>query len=195
MVGECRPQVLEHSGESNAGAAGAWGSGGDGDQVSAAVLRKRCIDEGCYDRRCRRSPRKRETTWNYGTGKSSAWRSAKPFLGSAAGTWAVPVAARVVRDTQVRRSLGSVDMTANAAVRQSSMPNGLAVGPSHMAAVGRTPSRPAMAEMSATATAGRDNGSASSRHLAAEKVEWAVTADRAEWRRGVERVVSSSYVQ
>src|SRR5882757_7595567 len=92
-------------------------------------------------------PGKVKTTWKYGTGKSSAWVG-QPFLGSGGlALWAVPVAARVVRDAQVRAVFAAFDMTAQR--RRSAAfdrRHNLELAEAHMAGMGRTPSRPAMAE-------------------------------------------------
>src|SRR5437588_12910978 len=93
-------------------------------------------------------PGRVKTTWKYGTGKSSAWRLAKPLLGSGGlALWAVPVAARVVRDAQVRAVFAAFDMTAQCR-RSAALDrrHDLQLAEAHMAGMGRTPSRPAMAE-------------------------------------------------
>src|SRR6516165_3735623 len=93
-------------------------------------------------------PGRVKTTWKYGTGKSSAWRSASHSLAAAAWHfWAVPVAARVVRDAQVGAVFAAFDMTAQR--RRSAAfdrRHDLELAEAHMAGMGRTPSRPAMAE-------------------------------------------------
>jgi hypothetical protein len=70
------------------------------------------------------------------------------FLGSGGlALWAVPVAARVVRDAQVRAVFTAFDMTAQR--RRSAAfdrRHDLELAEAHMAGMGRTPSRPAMAE-------------------------------------------------
>src|SRR6516162_1951958 len=73
----------------------------------------------------------------------------QPFLGSGGlALWAVPVAARVVRDAQVRAVFAAFDMTAQ---RRGSAAfdrrHDLELPEAHMAGMGRTPSRPAMADV------------------------------------------------
>ena len=69
----------------------------------------------------------------------------QPFLGSGGlALWAVPVAARVVRDAQVRAVFAAFDMTAQ---RRGSAAfdrrHDLELAEAHVAGMGRTPSRPA----------------------------------------------------
>ena len=82
----------------------------------------------------------------------------QPLLGRGGlALWAVPVAARVVRDAQVRALFAAFDMTAQRPHGSSPWAEGprsaafdrrhdLELAETHMAGMGRTPSRPAMAE-------------------------------------------------
>ena len=82
--GWCRPPGVEHGRESDAGAE-VLGVGGDGDQGLGGGFEQQVIDNGLVvignvgDRSGRV-----KTTWKYGTGKSSAWRSASHSLAAAA---------------------------------------------------------------------------------------------------------------
>src|SRR5215468_2736386 len=89
-----------------------------------------------------------KTTWKYGNGQEFGLALGQPLLGSGGlALWAVPVAARVVRDAQVRAVFAAFDMTAQR--RRSAAfdrRHDLELAEAHMAGMGRTPSRPAMAE-------------------------------------------------
>src|SRR5436309_8547947 len=92
-------------------------------------------------------PGRVKTTWKYGTGKSSAWRSASHSLAAAAWHFGQCRLPKVVRDAQVRAVFASFDMTAQR--RRSAAfdrRHDLELAQAHVAGMGRTPSRPAMAE-------------------------------------------------
>jgi len=72
----------------------------------------------------------------------------QPFLGSSGlALWAMPVAAGVVGDAQVRAVLTAFDMPAQRR-RSATLDrrHELELAEAHMAGMGRTPSRPAAAE-------------------------------------------------
>ena len=72
----------------------------------------------------------------------------QPFLGSSGlALWAMPIAAGVVRDAQVRAVLTAFDMPAQRR-RSATLDrrHDLELAEAHVAGMGRTPSRPAVAE-------------------------------------------------
>ena len=148
MVGECRSPGVEHGGEPDAGAE-VLGVGGDGDQGLGGGFEQQVIDDGLVligdvgDR-----PRQGEDDMEIRHGQEFGLAVGQPFLGSGGlALWAVPVAAGVVRDAQVRAVFAAFDMTAQR--RRSAAfdrRHDLELAEAHMAGMGRTPSRPAVAE-------------------------------------------------
>src|SRR5207244_9898079 len=89
-----------------------------------------------------------KTTWKYGTGKSSAWRSASHCLAATAWHFGQCRSRQgVVRDPQVGAGLAALDMTAQRR-RSATLDrrHDLELAEAHMAGMGRTPSRSAVAE-------------------------------------------------
>ena len=148
MVGERRSPGVQHGSEPDAGAE-VLGVGGDGDQGLGGGFEQQVIDDGLVlkgdvgDR-----PRQREDDVEIGHGQEFGLAIGQPFLGRGGlALRTVPVAARVVGDAQVRAGLAAFDMTAQC--RRSAALDGrhdLELAEAHMAGMGRTPSRPAMAE-------------------------------------------------
>src|SRR5262249_34732145 len=93
-------------------------------------------------------PGKVKTTWKIGHGQQFGLAVGQPLLGSnGLALWTVPVAAGVVRDARVCAVLAAFDMTAqrrcSAALDRR---HDLELAEAHMAGMGGTPSRPAVAQ-------------------------------------------------
>ena len=148
MVGERRSPGVEYSGEPDAGAE-VLGVGGDGDQGLGGGFQQQVIDDRLVmigdvgDR-----PRQGEDDMEIGHGQQLGLAVGQPLLGRhGLALRAVPVTAGVVGDAQVRAVLAAFDMAAqrrrSAALDRR---HDLQLAEAHMAGMGRTPSRPAVAE-------------------------------------------------
>ena len=148
MVGQCRSPGMQHGGEPDAGAE-VLGVGRDGDQGLGGGFEQQVIDDRLVvvgdvgDR-----PRQGEDDMEIGHRQQIGLAVGQPLLGSGGlALWAMPIAAGVVRDAQVRAVLTAFDMTAQR--RRSAAfdrRHDLELAEAHMAGMGRTPSRPAVAE-------------------------------------------------
>jgi len=128
-------------------------------RVSAATLSNKFIDDGLVvigdvgDR-----PRQGEDDMEIRHGQEFGLAVGQPFLGSGGlALWAMPIATGVVRDAQVGAGLAAFDMPAQRPHGTSPWAEGprsaalerrhdLELVEAHMAGMGGTPSRPAMAE-------------------------------------------------
>src|SRR5215472_6633464 len=189
MVGERRSPGVEHGGEPDA-CAEMLGIGRDRDQGLGSDFQQQVIDDrliligdvGDWSRQG-------EHDMEIGHRQEFGLAVGQPFLGSGGlALWAVPVAARVVRDAQVRAVFAAFDIPPNAAVRQRSIADMTLSWPRlTWPAWDARQAGPRWRKMSATSTAGRDNGRASAGHLP-QKVERAGhLADRTDGDASVER--------
>src|SRR5262249_32240272 len=130
-----------------------------------------------------------KTTWKYGTGRSSAWRSASHSLAAPAWHFGQCRSRQEVEETG-RSPQASQRSTSppNAAVRQRSIADMTLSWPRlTWPAWEARQAGPRWRKMSATSIVGRDNGRASAGHLP-QKVERAGhLADRVDRYAGVER--------
>ncbi len=148
MVGQSRSPGVQHGGEPDARAE-VLGVGRDGDQGLGGGFEQQVIDDrlvliGDVGDRSRQG----EDDMEIRHGQEFGLAVGQPFLGSGGlALRAVPVAAGVVRDAQVRAVFAAFDMTAqrrrSAALDRR---HDLELAEAHMAGMRRTPSRPAMAE-------------------------------------------------
>ena len=139
---------MQHGGEPNAGAE-VFGVGGDGDQGLGGGFEQQVIDDrlvviGDIGDRSGQG----EDDMEIRHGQEIGLAVGQPFFGSSGlALWAMPIAAGVVRDAQVRAVLTAFDMPAqrrrSAALDRR---HDLELAEAHMAGMRRTPSRPAVAE-------------------------------------------------
>ena len=113
----------------------------------------------------------------------------QPFLGRGGlALWAMPVAARIVGDAQVGAVSQRSTCPPSAAVRQRSIADMTLSWPRlTWPAWDARQAGPRWRKMSATSTAGRDNGRASAGHLPQEVERAGHLADRADGDAGVKR--------
>ncbi len=139
---------MQHGGEPDAGAE-VLGVGRDGDQRLGGGFEQQVIDDRLVligdvgDR-----PRQGEDDMEIGHGQEFGLAVDQPLLGRGGlALRAVPVAAGVVGDAQVRAGLAAFDMAAqrrrSAALDRR---HDLQLAEAHVAGTGGTPSRPAVAE-------------------------------------------------
>ena len=139
---------MQHGGEPDAGAE-VLGVGRDGDQGLGGDFEQQVIDDrlvliGDVGDRSRQG----EDDMEIGHGQEFGLAVGQPLFGSdSLALRAVPVAAGVVGDAQVGAVLAAFDMTAqchrSAALDRR---HDLQLAEAHVAGMGRTPSRPAVAE-------------------------------------------------
>jgi hypothetical protein len=148
MVGQCRSPGVEDGGESDARAE-VLGVGRDGDQGLGGGFEQQVINDGLVligdvgDR-----SRQGEDDVEVRHGQEFGLAVGQPLLGSdGLALWAMPIAAGVVRDPQVGAGLAALDMTAQRR-RSATLDrrHDLELAEAHMAGMGRTPSRSAVAE-------------------------------------------------
>jgi len=139
---------VEHGGEPDAGAE-VLGVGRDGDQGLGGGFEQQVIDDrlvviGDIGDRSGQG----EDDMEIRHGQEIGLAVGQPFLGSSGlALWAMPIAAGVVRDAQVRAVLTAFDMPAQRR-RSATLDrrHDLELAEAHMAGMGRAPSRSAMAE-------------------------------------------------
>jgi hypothetical protein len=139
---------VEHGGEPDAGAE-VFGVGRDGDQGLGGGFEQQVIDDrlvviGDVGDRSRQG----EDDMEIRHGQEIGLAVGQPFLGSSGlALWAMPIAAGVVSDAQVRAVLTALDVPAqrrcSAALDRR---HDLELAEAHMAGMRGTPSRPAAAE-------------------------------------------------
>jgi len=148
VLGQRRSPGMQHGGEPYSRTE-VLGVGGDGDQGFGGGFEQQVIDDRCVvvgdvgDR-----PRQGEDDMEIGHRQQIGLAVGEPLLGSSGlALWAMPVAAGVVRDAQVRAVLTAFDMPAQRRCSAAfDRRHGLELAEAHMAGMKRTPSRPTMAE-------------------------------------------------
>ena len=148
VLGQCRSPGMQHGGEPYSRTE-VLGVGRDGDQGFGGGFEQQVIDDRFVvigdvgDR-----PRQGEDDMKIGHRQQLGSAVGEPLLGSGSlAFWAMPIAAGVVRDAQVCAVLAAFDMTAqrrcSAALNRR---HDLELAEAHMAGMGGTPSRPAVAK-------------------------------------------------
>src|SRR5271163_195891 len=134
-------------------------------------------------------PGRVKTTWKYGTGKSSAWRLASHSLAAAAWHFGqCPLRQELYEMRRWAQASQRSTCPPNAAVRQRSIADMTLSWPRlTWPAWDARQAGPRCRKMSATSTAGRDNGRASAGHLPQEVERAGHLADRVDRDAGVER--------
>jgi hypothetical protein len=148
MVDQCRSPAMQHGGEPDLRAK-VLGVGRDGDQGFGGGFEQQVVDDSLVligdvgDRSWQR-----EDDVEMGHGQELGLAVGQPFFASGGlALWAMPIATGVVRDAQLGAGFAAFDMTAqhrrSAALDRR---HDLELAEAQVAGMGRTPSRPAVAE-------------------------------------------------